>query len=403
MGVFDRLFKPREVENRGVVDTYFKMINSYSPVFYDYKGGVYEMALTRASIDTFAKHISKANAVIKGDVYKQLQNVLNYRPNEVMSTSQFLTKLATIYKAENNAFIIPVYEDRSAARIIGFYPVRAADTKIHTVNGELMLTYTMYPSDIPKKFSIPYKEVGHMRRSFYRRELYGESNAPINATMDLLTTQDQAIKNSVQQSATIRFMAKLANILQPKDVKAEQERLRDINLSTDNNGGVFVYDAKYSDMKQVDSKPFTVDAEQMKLINENVYNYFGTNQRILQNTASESEWEAYYEGELEPFLIELSQVMSNMLFNISEMNKGSMLIWESSRLQYASTPTKMNLWTQGFDRGLFTHNDGARIFNMGERPDGDKYYIRREYAEVQKLDSDLEVQLVPQEEFEDDK
>ena len=397
MGVFDRFFKPREVEDRGVVDTYFKMITSYSPVFTDYKGGVYEMALTRASIDTFAKHVSKANAVIKGDVYQSLQNVLNYRPNEIMVTTQFLSKLAIIYKSENNAFIIPQYEDRTAARIIGFYPVRASDTKIHTVNGELMLTYTIHDTT-PKKYSIPYNEVGHLRKSFYRKELYGESNAPITATMDLLTTQDQAIKNSVKQSATIRFMAKLASILRPEDVKIEQERLRNINLSTDNNGGIFVYDNKYAEIKQVESKPFTVDAEQMKLINESVYNYFGTNQRILQNTASESEWEAYYEGELEPFLIELSQVMTNMIFNISEINKGSMLIWESSRLQYASSATKLSLITQLFDRGFITHNDGRRIFNMPEREDGDKFYIRREYAEVNKLE---EVELIEQE-VEDD-
>ena len=161
--------------------------------------------------------------------------------------------------------------------------------------------------------------------------------------------------------------------------------MRDVNLSVDNNGGIFMYDNKYADVKQVESKPYTVDAEQMKLINENVYNYFGTNQRILQNTATESEWEAYYEGELEPFLIELSQVMSHMLFGISELNKGSMLVWESSRLQYASANTKLSLITQLFDRGFITHNDGRRIFNMPEREDGDKFYIRREYAEVDKL------------------
>ena len=98
-------------------------------------------------------------------------------------------------------------------------------------------------------------------------------------------------------------------------------------------------------------------------------------------------WEAYYEGELEPFLIELSQVMSNMLFNVSEMNKGSMLIWEASRLQYASANTKLSLITQLFDRGFINHNQGMRILNLPEHEDGDKYYIRREYAEVNKLEN----------------
>jgi HK97 family phage portal protein len=388
MGLFDRFNK--KIEERKVIDTYFKMFNSYSPVFSNFKGGVYEMELTRASIHTFATHFSKASPVIKGDIYKGLENILKIRPNEIMSTTQFLYKVATIYKAENNCFIIPLYEDRNAGRIIGFYPVRAADTQITTVDGVTMLKYTLYPNGTPKKFAIPYAEVGHLRSHFYRNEFYGESNAPMNATMDLLAVQQQAIKNSVQQSATIRFMAKLVNMLKPEDLKKEQERLRDTNLSVDNNGGIFMYDNKYSEVKQVDSKPFTIDAEQMKLIQNNVFNYFGTNEEILQGRATESQWEAYYESQLEPLLIELSQVMTHMLFNTSEVNKGSYCVWEGSRLQYASTKTKMELWSMGYDRGLFTRNDGRTLFNMPNIEGGDEFMIRLEYGNAKGVSDSQE-------------
>ena len=44
-----------------------------------------------------------------------------------------------------------------------------------------------------------------------------------------------------------------------------------------------IYDAKFADVKPIESKPFTVNAAQMAQINENVFNYFGTNAGILQN------------------------------------------------------------------------------------------------------------------------
>ena len=386
MGIFDG-FKNR-LQQRGIVNTHFKMINSYSPVFSTFKGGLYEMELTRAAIHTFATHFSKAQPVIKGEVYRGLGKVLKFRPNDIMTTSQFLYKVATIFETENNCFIIPTYEDREHGRITGFFPVRASGSRIVTVDGVLMLVYQVNNGVTPKTHSIPYAEVGHLKSHFYRHEFYGENNEPMNATMRLLDVQQQAIKNSVEQSATIRFMAKISNLLKPEDIKLEQERLRNANLSVDNNGGIFVYDSKYSDVKQVDSKPFTVDAQQTKLIQENVFNYFGTNINILQGRASESEWEAYFESKLEPLLIQLSQVMTNMLFNTTDLNNGSMCVWEGSRLQYASAKTKMSLWSTGFDRGLFSRNDGRELFNMPKIDGGDDFMIRLEYGLTQEIGDD---------------
>jgi HK97 family phage portal protein len=385
MGFLDNLRKKEE--RKSAVDTYFKMIHAYSPVFSSYSGGVYEMELTRAAIHAFAKNISKASPVIKGEKYEGLQNILQTRPNDLMSTSQFLYKLATIYKAENNAFVIPLYEDRAGGRITGFYPVRGADVEIVKVGTKLMLKYKVYSknNNTAETFAIPYEEVGHLRNHYYRNELYGENHNALLPTLELISTQRQGIIESVKSSANIRFMAKLMRTLKPEDLKAEQKRLKEINLSSDNNGGVFLYDASYDDVKQVVSSPYNVDPKQTEMIQNNIFNYFGTNEKVLQGSCSEQEWESYYESELEPFLIELSQVMTNMIFNQAEVKTGSHLFWEASRLQYMSSKTKMELWQNGFDRGLFNHNDGRSMFNMPTKDDGDKYYIRLEYAEVGKL------------------
>ena len=129
----------------------------------------------------------------------------------------------------------------------------------------------------------------------------------------------------------------------------------------------------------------TVSPAQMQLINESVYRYFGTNAKILTNSYTDEEWGAYYEGKIEPFAVQLSLVMSNMTFSPREISHGNSILFSANRLQYAKTETKIAVSTQLFDRGLINRNSVMDIFNMPHVEGGDKYYIRKEYAEVSQL------------------
>ena len=54
--------------------------------------------------------------------------------------------------------------------------------------------------------------------------------------------------------------------------------------------------------------------KQIQFIEESVFSYFGINKDILQNKFNEDTWNAFYEGEVETFAIQLSQAITNMLF-----------------------------------------------------------------------------------------
>lgn len=123
----------------------------------------------------------------------------------------------------------------------------------------------------------------------------------------------------------------------------------------------------------------------MKQIQENVFHYFGTNAEILQNKYTEDGWNAYYEGKIEPFALQLSLVMSNMTFTQRELACKNSITFTANRLQYASNATKLNISTQLFDRGLINRNAVMDIWNMSHVEGGEKFYIRKEYAEVGEL------------------
>ena len=374
-------------ETRMLQSELVKMVVGYQPVFSSYSGGVYEMDMTVSAIHSFANHVSKANPKIKGSSYKNIEKQFQVYMNDTMTTSQFLYRSATIFKCENNVFIIPIYDQYHF--VSGWYPISTIGAKIQNTNGILMLTYQL--SGV--SYTIPYNEVIHIRSHHYKNELMGDGNMSLYPTLTLIDTQNQGIVNGIQQSNVIRFLAKLANVLKPDDMKKERQRLIDDNLSNTNTGGVLLFDSKYADIKQVESKPFIVDAEQAEYIRNNVHSYFGTNENILQNKFNESEWGAYYEGEIEPFLIQLSQGMTRVMFTSREISFDNFVIWEASRLQYASTDTKLNLITQLFDRGFISHNEGLSILNLPPIDDekANRRYIRLEYGEVDKLNQVLDV------------
>lgn len=382
MGLFDKLFSKPAKEKE--VEGYFKMLNGYTPVFTSYDGGIYEMELTRAAIHSFANLCSKLKPEILGSAYKNLEKTLQFKPNPFMDTTKFLYRLATILSVDTTAFIIPLYAD-DYETIVGYYPLLTQQAEVVEVKGEPWLRYSFGNG---QKAAIELNRVGILTKYQYEDDFFGGGNKALMPTMDLLDMQKQGIEEGIKQSAMIRFMAKLTQALRPEDITKERERFSKDNLSSDNQSGVMMFDAKYSDVKQIESKPFIIDAEQMKLIQTNVFNYFGVNENILQNKYTEEEFNAFYEGMIEPFALQLGLVMSNMTFTKKELSFGNHIIFTSNRLQYASNQTKLEVSTQLFDRGILTTNQIMDIWNMAHVEDGDKRYIRREYTEIDKIDYD---------------
>lgn len=378
MGIFEAIFKkPKAYVN---AKGYFKMLNGYSPVFTNAPESIYEMELTRAAIHSFANFCGKLKPEVTGTARQNLSKTLLFKPNPFQDTYKFLYRLATILLVNNTAFVCPI-ED-AFGRLVGYYPLLPQNCEVIDVGGKPYLRYSFATG---QKAAVEFEKVGILTRFQYSNDFFGADNRAFNPTMQLIHTNNQGIINSVKNSAAIRFLAKIANLFDAEDIKKERERFTKDNLSADNQSGMIIYDNKFSEIKQVDSKPFTINANQMMQIKENVFDYFGVSEGIIQNKYSEDEWNAFYEGAIEPFALQLSLVMTNMTFTEHQISCGNSIIFTANRMQYASNQTKLSISTQLFDRGLINRNAVMDIWNMAHVEDGDKYYIRKEYTEVSQL------------------
>lgn len=377
MGLFDFLFK-RAPKPKGEYEGEFRLLTGYAPKFTRHGESIYESELVRSAIDARATHISKLKVEIVGSAKPSLRVKLEHAPNQFQTWSQFLYRLSTILDIHNTAFICPVYDDfGEPSGIYAPLPDRCELVQYKDV------PYLRYEFSHGKKAAIELEYCGIMTRHQYKNDLFGENNRALIPTMDLIKIQQQGIEEGVNSAASFRFMAQVNNFARPEDLKKERERFTEYNLTRDTNkSGFLLFPNTYTNIQQISNKPFVVDAETMKIIKDTVYGYFGVNEDVLFNKAYGDAWTAFYEGAIEPFAIQFSEVLTKMLYTFREQSQGNMIMATANRLQYLSNTEKLNVTAQMLDRGLFTLNEAREIWNLSPVDGGDVRIIRGEYYDA---------------------
>ena len=379
MSLLDKIFRPKEAKKSEdalrEAKSFFQTLTAYTPVFTNWGGAIYESEIVRAAIDARARHISKLKVETIGTANPSLQSKLALGPNQWQTWSQFLYRVSTILDVTNTAFIVPVFDERMV--ITGVYPILPSCVSLMEYEDEIWLRYQFRDGQFA---AVEYKKCAVLTKHQYKSDFFGDSNAPLKETMQLIHIQNQGIQEGVKNAATFRFMATLNNFSSAADLAKERQRFTESNLSTESkSGGFLLFPNTYKDVKQIDVRPYAIDSEQMKQIRENVFNYFGVSEAVLQNSAKNEELEGFFDGAIEPFAIQFSEAMTKMLFSERERAQGSYLIANANRLQYMSTSQKVQMAQQLLDRGVMSRNEARELFNYGTIEGGDAFFIRGEY------------------------
>lgn len=375
MGLFDWLFKDEQVEAAHEAKGYFTTLTAYHPHFTTWRGEIYESELVRAAIDARARNISKLKAEILGSAKPTLQTQLRLRPNGWQTWSQFLYRCSTILDMQNTLVIVPVYD--RYMNVTGYYPVLPKRCEVIDVNGEPWLRYEFTNG---QRAADRWDNVAVLTRFQYKSDFFGESNHALDPTMKLIHVENEGIEEAVKNGATFRFIGRLNNFAKAEDIALEQSRFNENNLRAD-GGGILLFPNTYTDIRQIDSKPYTPDENERNYIKTNVFNYFGVNEDIMQSKAYGDAWAAFYESVIEPFAIQFSECMTAAAFTDRERSQGSMIMLTSNRLQYLTTAEKLNVSAQLADRGILNRDEVREIWNLPPLPNGEgqAYIIRGEY------------------------
>ena len=381
MGMLEKIFGRREQPAALQNAKTFRLLEGYTPAFTTWRGSIYESEMIRASLDAWGRHAAKLKPNLKGSAEKELQNRLKVKPNAFQEWSKFLYQTAVILGARNNSFLVKTRDDYGNPT--GIINVIPETWELVEYQGEPWIRFLLANN---KRRAEKLSETGILTRYQYKNELFGENNEAMKPVLDLIAMQRQGIEEGIRNGASYRFYAQSDNWASDDDLGEEMTRFNKVTFGNKKNaGGVLLFPNTYSNIQPIKAESYKVDAEQEKLIKENVFDYFAVNEDILQNKAFGDAWLAFYEGFVEWFAIQLGEVISGMIWSDRERAAyNNQIFFTSNRLQYMSNADKLNAVTQLGDRGLATRNELREILNLDPLPDpiGNGIPARGEYYDV---------------------
>ncbi|HEK9100194.1 phage portal protein [Bacillus pfraonensis] len=381
MGLFDKIFGKKQ----SPTTTRFEMINDNGGGFFSWNGSIYESDIIRACIrpkakavgKLIAKHIRDNANEFKVNPDPYMRFILE-EPNPLMTGQIFQEKMTVQLELNHNAFAYIKRDELGFATEI--YPIPCVTVEVvEGVQGDIFLRFYFKNG---KRMTVPYVDVIHLRKDFNEDDFFGEHpGKSLSSLMDIVTTTDQGIVKAIKNSAVVKWILKFKSVLKQEDINTQVQNFVNNYLSIDNvNGGAASSDPRY-DLEQVKPEAFVPDSKQMQETTQRIYNFFNTNEKIIQSKYTEDEWISYFESEIEPLSLQLSGEFTRKLFTRRERGFGNKIIFEAASLQYASMSTKMNL-VQMVDRGAMTPNEWRSILSLGPIEGGDKPIRRLDTALV---------------------
>ena len=376
MGLLSRFFPRREQQLPPAPIGYFQTLTEPAPSFVSWSGSLYDHPMTRAAIERFAAACSKAKPEVVGSktCKPNVRKLFESWPNDLMTWPAFLAKAATIYEMDTTVFVVPGL-DRDL-NTVALFPLKPSYTDVVDLDGEPWFVFHLMTGEV---MAIEVARVAVVSKFQYLSDFFGEGNDVMDPTLALMDAQRQAEMQAIQNGARIRFIGRVNGLTHGDDLKQKRESFYIDNLSASNRTGLMLYDNTFTDIEQIDEKRFIIDEDEMERVTKPLFYYFGTNESILTNQYTEDEWGAYYEGRVEQFLVGLSESLTKSQYTQREVLGGNRIMFSSSRLQYASNKTKLELIRQLGGMGVLTVNEAREIMQLPAMPGGDARIVRGEY------------------------
>jgi HK97 family phage portal protein len=371
------------IKDRNPTETIVKIMRENGNAVYSWNGELFNNGDVRAMVRPFVNAAGKLDPKHVREVVDQNGDpdvkinpepyirILLEEPNPALTGTTFRQRMAWQYMLKNNAFAFIVRDGNGWA--IGLYPLEWLSAEaLYDTQRKLYIRFNLLSG---REAVISYDDLVHIPRDVGNNELFGMPNQEALAMlMEVAGTIDKSIIAAVRNGGAIRWLLKYTRGMRPEELKTRAKEFAKSFLDTENveDGSVGVAaTGADAEAKQIDPHDYVPNAMIMDKVKQRLMAYFGTNEKIMNSTYDENEWNAYYESVVEPFAQAMSEEFTKKLFSRWERNRGNRITFDSTSLQYASMQSKLNL-VQMVDRGAMTPNEWRQIMNLPMIEGGNK-------------------------------
>ena len=307
-----------------------------------------------------------------------LSRLLSLRWSPELDAYSALYKMASDLVYHSNAYAVIFYTP-DFTRVQSIVPITAKSVRIWETENGILLFRFVWEYD-GKEYTLPYMNVIHIKARFDNKRFMGTApDGQLRNTLELIDTTGEALRSAVRNSANLKGYLKYNNFIDDEELKAKVKEFQDAYMSVGNTGGIAGLDNSM-DFKEISQSTPTIPVIQSQFLRDNVYRYYGVNEKILTSSFNEAEWNSFYENVIEPISIQLSLEFTFKLLTERERGFGNKVIFTANRLQYATLQTRMTIGGALYDRGIITINELRELMYYEPIEDGDVRMISLNYV-----------------------
>lgn len=329
---FDRLFR-KAPNNTKFAPT----MDGFVPIYSQFGTNIYASDVVQQALKCIVDEMKKLNPThvryIDSDptpVKSTVQDVLN-KPNELMTTSEFLEKTMWLLLLNYNVFIIPTYytwvDDKTGAErryYESLYPINPTQVDfIEDASGRLFVKFWFWNGETT---TLPYDDVIHIKYNYSVNEYMGGNqmgqpdNQALLGTLELNQQLLNGIAKAMNASYAVNGVVKYNTML---DNGKTELALKELEQKLQNSqSGFLPLDIK-AEFTPLERKTQIVDEATLKFIDEKILRNWGVPLAILTGDYTKQQYNAFYQKTLEPLIIAIGQALTKKVFTSRERAFGN--------------------------------------------------------------------------------
>lgn len=299
----------------------------------------------------------------------QIQRVLD-APNPLMTTSDFIEKIAWNLLLNYNAWVYPIWE---GDKLTALYPLQPSVVEVDMNFAGTGKAWVRMRFGNGTVADLPYENLIHLRYKFAFGDIMGgnaQGQPDFQPLLDTLKINDDLLKGvakALRIQSSVNAVVKLKqmhNYEQQMDLVKEFEK----KLQT-NQSGLLPIDIS-AEYMPINKSVQLVDATTLEFIDKKILRTFGVSIPIVNGDYTPGQYEAFYQKTLEPIVKAMGQAFTKGLFtNRESLSFNNKIMFYVKELIFLSTEQKLDLANFLGPRGSCYENEYRGWFGLRPIPE----------------------------------
>ena len=369
MGIFN-FRKKKEVRSANLIKEYYG--NDFNYLATIYAKSMYDIPEVRNAIETMSdifsnipmyhKRIDKNGNVTYLD--DSMERILTLKPNLLQNGVQFWKSVITQLLTENNVFIEPIFNNIDGS-LQELYPLPFKSFDFDLEKNNAYVQFYDSTKNSYKKYNL--KDLIYLSR-FCNLKGGLKSNLGLYETvLQALETQIVNVASPKQVRALLQGTGIGMGQLKEKD---KNSTMKEVNANFDSNVNGLAYLDSMWKITPINWQQNDVNRDLMQFVINVVYNYFKINDSVINNKATEVEFEMFISNSIKPMARQIENELTSKLFTQREIEFGNRIELDTFALSISTLQAKTALFSVASRQGVLNIDEMREQIGQPPLPNG---------------------------------